>query len=288
MKYAKSESSDGSEQEKPSFMLKFLCDITHAAKESRSCPLQQRFSKKQQAIADREQELLHIAQQLVEAEGYANLTMDKLTAASPYSKGTIYNHFSSKEDVITALCNASLRHEISLFKKALRFDGNTREIALALHQAYLLAAKLQPVLFSCVLTAKSPWVREKSSPARLTMQQELEKEVTQMIDVLLQQAIDANELQPKAGATVDLMAFANWAISFGSIALLSSASETYSIERLQGTHPFLFNLNCVLDGMNWLPLSSDWDYSQSWLRVEKEIFSPEQQQLSAAVPEVLK
>lgn len=141
-------------------MLKFLCDITN--KEGRSCPLEQRFSKKQQAIADREQELLHIAHQLVKAEGYANLTMDKLTAASPYSKGTIYNHFSSKEDVITALCNSALRHEISLFKKAELFNGSSREKALALHQAYLLSAKMQPILFSCLLTAKSPWVQEKA------------------------------------------------------------------------------------------------------------------------------
>ncbi len=266
-------------------MLKFLCDI--ANKEQRSCPLQQRFSKKQQAIADREQELLQIAHQLVAAEGYANLTMDKLTSASPYSKGTIYNHFSSKEDVITALCNAALRHEISLFKKAALFQGSSREKALALHQAYLLSAKMQPIMFNCVLTAKSPWVQEKSSAVRLTAQQELEKEISHMVDLLLQQAIEANELQPKAGATVDLMAFANWAVSFGGIALLSNASETYSIERLRGSHPFLYNLNCMLDGMNWLPLSTEWDYCQSWLRIEKEIFSAEQQQLAAGLPLVL-
>jgi len=266
-------------------MLKFLCDI--ANKEQRSCPLQQRFSKKQQAIADREQELLHIAHQLVKAEGYANLTMDKLTAASPYSKGTIYNHFSSKEDVITALCNSALRHEISLFKKAALFNGSSREKALALHQAYLLSAKMQPILFNCVLIAKSPWVQEKSSAARLTAQQELEKEISQMVDLLLQQAMEANELRPKAGASADLMAFANWAISFGGIALLSNASETYSIERLHGSDPFLFNLNCMLDGMNWLPLSTDWDYCQSWQRIEKDIFSAEQQQLATGLPLVL-
>lgn len=267
-------------------MLKFLCDM--ANKERPSCPLEQRFSKKQQAIADREQELLHIAHQLVEAEGYGNLTMDKLTAASPYSKGTIYNHFSSKEDVIVALCNAALRHEISLFKKAELFNGSTREKALALHQAYLLSAKMQPILFNCVLTAKSPWVLEKSSAARIATQQQLEKEVTQMVDQLLQQAISTNELQPKDGASVDLMAFANWAISFGGIALLSSASETYSVERLKGMHPFLFNLNCMLDGMNWLPLSTEQDYCQSWLRIEQEIFSTELHQLARGLPTELK
>jgi hypothetical protein len=131
-------------------------------------------------------------------------------------------------------------------------------------------------------------VQEKSSPARIKAQQELEKEISDMVDQLLQNAIAINELQPKTGATVDLMAFAHWAISFGGIALLSSASDTYSIDRLQGTDPFLYNLNCMLDGMNWLPLSTDWDYGQSWLRIEQEIFSAERQQLASALPEILR
>jgi len=33
-----------------------------------------------------------------------------------------------------------------------------------------------------------------------------------------------------------------------------------------------------------LPLSTDWDYCQSWLRIEKEIFSAEQQQLATGLP----
>ncbi len=69
------------------------------------------LTKKQQAIADREVELVQLAKSLVQEQGFANLTMDKLTAASPYSKGTIYNHFCSKEDVILALCIHSLKSE---------------------------------------------------------------------------------------------------------------------------------------------------------------------------------
>lgn len=55
------------------------------------------LTKKQQAIADREVELIQLAKSLVQEQGFANLTMDKLTSASSYSKGTIYNHFCSKE-----------------------------------------------------------------------------------------------------------------------------------------------------------------------------------------------
>ncbi|MEF1308012.1 TetR/AcrR family transcriptional regulator, partial [Vibrio owensii] len=55
------------------------------------CRVVSGLTKKQQAIADREVELIQLAKSLVQEQGFANLTMDKLTAASPYSKGTIYN-----------------------------------------------------------------------------------------------------------------------------------------------------------------------------------------------------
>ncbi|MCV5655689.1 hypothetical protein OFN54_30590, partial [Escherichia coli] len=53
------------------------------------CRVSSGLTKKQQAIADREIELIQLAKSLVQEQGFANLTMDKLTASSPYSKGTI-------------------------------------------------------------------------------------------------------------------------------------------------------------------------------------------------------
>ena len=45
--------------------------------------------------------MLQLAQQLLQQDGFTGLTMDRLTAVSEVSKGTIYNHFCSKEDLIT-------------------------------------------------------------------------------------------------------------------------------------------------------------------------------------------
>lgn len=81
------------------------------------CRVSSGLTKKQQAIADREIELIQLAKSLVQEQGFANLTMDKLTASSPYSKGTIYNHFCSKEDVILALCIHSLKSEAIFFER---------------------------------------------------------------------------------------------------------------------------------------------------------------------------
>lgn len=89
-------------------MFNFGCKKSDERKE---CAFSSIKTKKQQAIADREVELILLAKGIVQKEGFANLTMDKLTAASSYSKGTIYNHFCSKEDVVLALCIHSLKNE---------------------------------------------------------------------------------------------------------------------------------------------------------------------------------
>ena len=254
-------------------MFKFLCQSD--VEQTKGCVFKRGFTPKQQQIADREHELLHIAKQLVEQDGFNNFTMDKLTAASPYSKGTIYNHFSSKEDVITALCTSALRHEMSFLKRALAFEGTTRERVLALHVAYVTSAKVEPVLLNCLMTAKTPWVMQKASKERLQVQEELEQQCTQLIDAAMTAAVQSGDLKLSSNSGLDCVSFANWAVTFGSIALLSSANSCHSIARVKDHNVFLFSINCVLDGLNWQPLSHAWDYQRTWQRIEQEIFSAE-------------
>lgn len=249
-------------------MFNFLCKNDS---DTREC----KVSRKQKAIADREQELLFIAKKLVEEEGFHNFTMDKLTKASDYSKGTIYNHFSSKEDVITALCTVALRQEMSFFNRAKAFEGNTRERALAFHVAYVMSAKVEPVLFNCVLTAKTPWVMQKASPERLQQQLELEQECTALVDSMFHEALASGDLKISTSNGIDSLVFANWSVAFGGIALMSSASTCHSITRLRDHNVFLFNINTLLDGLGWQPLSDSFDYQRTWKRVEETIFSEE-------------
>lgn len=238
------------------------------------------LSKKQKAIADREQELLFIAKELVEEHGFHNFTMDKLTAQSAYSKGTIYNHFSSKEDVFTALCTLSLRYQMSLFKRAMQFEGNSREKGLALHVAYVMSAKVEPTLFNCILVSKTPWVMQKTSPDRLQKQAELEQQCSAMIDGMFAVALATGDLKINAAVGIDGLAFSNWAITFGSIALISSASNCHSIDRVRDHNMFLFNINTLLDGLGWQPLSDSFDYQRTWKKVEETIFAEELELLS--------
>ena len=239
------------------------------------CPIGKIKSKRQQAIADRQQDLLVIAEQIMEREGFSALTMDKLVSACSYSKGTVYNHFNSKEDLFCALCIKSMKQLLHLFRRASHFEGHHRERMLAIHFAYRLHAMTRPTLFLCVLTAQTPAVREKSSAERLQQQTELDQEVTKICTSILEQAVAAGELTIASPEYVDALTFASWAISFGSNALMSGDCDSGVIERLDAEKALLFNVSLLMDGMGWLPLSREWDYQNSWQRIGSELFAAE-------------
>ncbi|NTS76837.1 TetR/AcrR family transcriptional regulator [Catenovulum sp. SM1970] len=223
---------------------------------------------KQEKVAEREAELIDIAHDIVTKDGFAGLTMDKLVNASPYSKGTIYNHFSSKEDLISALSTHSLSLLIEMFKKLEDFDGNSREHVLAVHFTYQLYCQLEPTLFLCVLSARTPAVMEKTSPERNAIIKKKELEVTAMCDHAFQQGLADGSLKLSTGVAMHDLVFASWATGFGTNALLINAKAVEGVSRLEQKYALLRNVNFLLDGMQWQPLSSEFDYHDTWKKLE--------------------
>ena len=60
-------------------------------------------TRKQREIAQREDLILETARKMLLERGYLGLTMDRIAEEIEYSKGTVYQHFSSKEDLISTL-----------------------------------------------------------------------------------------------------------------------------------------------------------------------------------------
>lgn len=223
--------------------------------------------KRLQAKLQREQELLLLAQQILQQDGFTGLTMDRLTALSAVSKGTVYNHFCSKEDLFTALSVDSLQRQLALFQRVLLIPGHSRERVLALHLAYYRFSMTEQTLFLCLLTAATPGVVEKSSPQRLAQRQQLELQLVTLCQQLINQAITQGALQLRADQTIDALAFTQWAQAFGSNALLKPTQQLGVFRELQPQATMLLGINLLLDGLNWKPLSGEWDYHASWQRM---------------------
>lgn len=219
------------------------------------------------ARQQREQQLLTLAQQILRQDGFTGLTMDRLASVSDVSKGTLYNHFSSKEDVLTALSVDSLQRLLALFQHASTFTGHSRERALALHHAYHKFSAAEPTLFLCLLSAATPGVMEKSSAARQQQRQQLEMQLLQYSEQVLADALADGSLQLPADVALEQWSFINWALAFGCNALFVPLRQLGLFPTLASAQVNLHSINLLFDGMGWLPLSSGWDYRDSWQRI---------------------
>src|SRR4051812_34099941 len=102
------------------------------------------LTRKQREIQQRETLLLDVARTMLMEHGFAGLSMDRLAEATEYSKGTIYQHFSTKEDLVAALAVQSVKYRAELFDRANTLSGHPRERMFAIGVADEMFARLHP------------------------------------------------------------------------------------------------------------------------------------------------
>ena len=125
------------------------------------------LTRKQREILEREELILTAAQTLLHQHGYNYLTMDRVAETVEYSKGTIYNHFASKEDLVCSLCCRCITNLIDVFERAYQYPGSTRERYSAIGIGYSLYHQLHPMDTQNIQTVKNNAVREKVSEDKL-------------------------------------------------------------------------------------------------------------------------
>ena len=226
-------------------------------------------------FAQREKELIEIARSMVENECLTTLTIDKLVAASPYSKGTIYKHFISKEDLLMAICNTCVKEIQELFSRALNFKGNSRERIMAVMVSYIIWAKLHPSQLFAVLSAHSPSVAACCSDDRNATHHEYEHNLMGLMNTEIGKAIEAGDLVLPTNMCFEQVTFAMWSASWGAMALIMSKGDSVKLQPMVLERESFTNTRLILDGFGWQPLSNDWDYHESIKRIASELFQPE-------------
>ncbi len=223
----------------------------------------------------RELELITLGRALVEKDCLTTLTIDKLVAESRYSKGTIYKHFVSKEDLLMAICNTSIEDMQKMFCRALKFKGNSRERTLAVMVSYVIWAKLYPSQLFAVLAAHSPSVAASCSEARNETHRHHESQLMGLMNRQIEKAIGSGDLVLPEGMSIEQVTFAMWSASWGAMALIMSKGNSVKLGPMMLERESFTNSRLLLDGFGWKPLSNNWDYSASIKNIANEIFKPE-------------
>jgi AcrR family transcriptional regulator len=234
-----------------------------------------KLPRKQREFQLREQLILDTAQNMLHEHGYAQLTMERVAEAVEYSKGTVYNHFSSKEDLVCSLCCRCISNLIELFRRAYEYPGTTRERFSAIGIAYSLYHQLYPLDAQNIQIVKTNAVREKLSADKLHEMSALEYEITQLCMNLVHEAIAKGDIRRVANHTADTIVFGFWSMLYGGMLL---AHSDIPLEDL-GFNPVVtmlwHNSQRLMDAYGWQPLSQGIDNDALFQKLCSALFAEE-------------
>jgi AcrR family transcriptional regulator len=234
------------------------------------------------ALKERELLIINSAVQLIQKNGIENLTMDKVVAQVPFSKGTVYKHFIGKEDLLLAISNYSIEVLSDLFHRSYQFKGCARSRMLLLNFSYLMYAMLNPALFQSVLCAKSPNVVGKSSEKHINEGERLEVKLMTSIYSIVEDGLNDGSLVLPSNMDIQQLCFSNWSMAYGAITLLSGEVEQCSGRTNLIVERELFNLcNLLFDGMDWKPLTKERSHCAELKIALAELFPKEIAQIKA-------
>jgi AcrR family transcriptional regulator len=227
-------------------------------------------TRKDRERAVREELMLDHARDMLVRDGFQNFNLDKLAESIEYSKGTIYLHFESKEDLVLAVVTRTLKERADLFERASKFKGSSRERGRAIGFACCQFAVMHRDHFAIELTLRSASFWEKASPERRRLHGVQASRAFHIMNSIVTDAQRAGDLDPNLRApevTLSLIA-----VTLGShivamqpdLQMLGGIEDPICVVRR--------HQDVILDGWGWKPLLKDFDFAATDRRIKKEVF----------------
>src|SRR5579864_2534875 len=228
-------------------------------------------ARKDRERAAREELILDHAQRMLLKDGFQNLNLDELAEAVEYSKGTLYLHFKTKEDIALAVVTRAQKERAELFERAAKFQGRSRERISAIGFACCHFANVYPDYYNVEMMLKSLSFWEKADEIRQHQYAMQGGRCFRAIHGLITDGLKDGEL-PKGNLSPERIVFAIASTAIGSH-IMSRNSHALVLAGIDDPLRALCdNVNVLLDGLAWKPLSSEVDHHTVNRRIKKEIF----------------
>ena len=227
----------------------------------------------------REALILDVARGMLLESGYLGLHMDRIAEATEYSKGTIYQHFSCKEEVMIALCIQNVEKQVGLFERAALFRGRSRERLSAIAEAFEIFVQLYPQHFQITQIIFNASIRDKTSAERQAHLQRSSDRLTATMTGIIRDAIAQGDLQLPPWSSPEILTFGLWSMAFGAHVLMAADKPHDALGIEEAREALYSNYHALLDGLGWRPLTRDWDYQKTFERIRREVFADEYRQL---------
>lgn len=230
------------------------------------------MTRKERELQQRETLFLDTAEQLLLERGYLGMNMDRVAELTEYSKGTLYQHFTCKEDLIAGVLIRTMEARERLFSKAATWHGRARERITAIGVADRVHAQIYPDHERIERITKVESIWDKASEDRRLRFKSRDNNCISIVHGIVRDGVASGDLRLTDGLTAESLVFGLWSMAVGAQNLM-----VFGIipDMLTPEDPVIMlnrNYQIFLDGYDWKPLSSEWDYPSVVDRLNTELF----------------
>jgi len=201
------------------------------------------LSRKEHLRLEREELILRVALSLLKESGLNGLTMQAIANLTEYSKGTIYQHFTCKEDVLAKLVIHCGQRLIALIDLALDNSEGLRHKVVMVSWAFFINAELESETAGLVSMVKSPEFQTKISESQQKAISVIDQSILSRVIGLFTQQSDISADKVKVGA------FGWWAMKWGVQDVLVNDWEMSRLGFDDPKRYFFESLHVFLDGL---------------------------------------
>jgi AcrR family transcriptional regulator len=232
---------------------------------------------KQKEIQAREALFKQVARGILLREGYQGVTINRVAEETGFSKGTVYQRFGSKEELITAVGMECRAYLLETIRKAARFPGRPRERMVALGETMSFYTKYRQDNQRILKIIDSEAVLEHVPESQQAKMREYDIQVFMTVLGVIQDAVAVGDLVLHGENTPQGLCFVFWVMMDGSFDANMGGAPLREAGIEDPTGEIVRSGHYLLDGYGWHPLSTEYDYDALARRIRKTLMDEAQE-----------
>ncbi len=229
------------------------------------------LSTKQAEIREREARIVESALPMVGQGGISAISMDAIAEQLGVTRGTVYNHFRNKEEIVLALAILAVEQRLEVFQYAVMMRGCPRQRLAAIGIGCEFYANAFPALLRVEYQIRHDLVWEKTSTERQELLQNCEGRCMHTVAGVVRDAVAEGELELSDSHSVEEIVFGLWSLVHGGMLLELTSPSLSDVGVRDARRAIRAGCNALLDGYRWHPLHDPAAY-EKWIATVRKNF----------------
>lgn len=229
-------------------------------------------SRREREFQQRDAAILEVARRLLCADGFEGVSVGRIADALDYSRGTIYLHYTCKEEIVLAVGIRAQQTRMTLMDRVLTMPGRARERFVAAGEVVrVVSPRYTRGEMLIYLDAVREKVRAEFCETMFAHEGALFTKVTGIV----RDAIDAGDLALPPGLGIQDFTYVHWANIYGAMCISNSGAPLQALGVGDVSRAMKAFGRTYLDALGWRPLSTEFDYRVTMREVYEQVITPD-------------